>query len=227
MLKAHFYQYPITFSLIIINSLLYVALTFFSVNAIEIEIETLVLFGGLFAPYVVVYDEWWRLFTAIFLHGGITHLLMNMVSLYILGRSVEVHFYKVSYLLIYFCSGLLGAMVSLWVHPMGVGVGASGAIFGLFGAILGLFWVYRKRSGGQLKRLLQEFGVILGINLLIGVLIPEVDLSAHIAGFVVGLLGGVLMAKEGWGNMFFGLITGVAMIGGGFYLSSQEVMIPF
>jgi hypothetical protein len=64
---------------------------------------------------------------------------MNMYVLYLIGPFIETVFGRMRYLLIYFITGLAGSIVSVWIHPMAVGAGASGAIFGLYGAVFGFF----------------------------------------------------------------------------------------
>ena len=82
------------------------------------------------------------------------------------------------------------------MHPVTVGIGASGAIFGVFGALAGIVMVNHKRLGAQFKAFMKEFGVILLLNLIIGVVFESVDLSAHIAGLVVGIIGGAMVSKS-------------------------------
>ena len=82
------------------------------------------------------------------------------------------------------------------MHPTTVGIGASGAIFGIFGALSGMVIVHRKRMEKQFKAFMKEFGIVLLLNLLIGVVFESVDLSAHIAGLIVGMIGGGMVAKS-------------------------------
>ncbi len=160
------------------------------------NIETLVNMGALYGPYTVQDGQWSRLFTAMFLHGGMTHLLMNMFSLYLIGRGAEKYFDTKSYLSIYLFSGLLGGLVSLMVHPISVGVGASGAIFGVFGALAGFFLAHRGDIEAHSRAFMKDFAIIIGINLVIGFSIPSVDVSAHVGGLVVGFIGGFLISKN-------------------------------
>ena len=132
---SEFKKYRITYSIIILNLIVYILSSFFSQDIIDMDIQTLVDMGALYGPFTVLKGEWWRLFTAMFLHAGMTHLLMNMFSLYLIGRGAEMYFDTKSYLSIYLFSGLLGGLVSLYIHPVSVGIGASGAIFGVFGAL--------------------------------------------------------------------------------------------
>jgi len=158
--------------------------------------EYLLSIGAIFGPSIILDDEIWRLITAMFLHGGIEHIAMNMISLWFIGRVVESWIDRVSYISIYFISGIVGGLISIYMHPITVGIGASGAIFGIFGALSGMAIVYRKQMEEQFKSFIKEFGIILLLNLIIGITFESVDLSAHIAGLVVGMIGGAMVAKS-------------------------------
>lgn len=85
------------------------------------------------------------------------------------------------------------------MHPESVGIGASGAIFGLFGALTGFFIVHRERIGAQSKVFMKNVGVIIALNVFLGLTIPAIDMSAHAAGFITGLTGGMITSKKpGW-----------------------------
>ncbi len=189
-------QYTLTYSIIILNISIYVISAFLSGSLVDMDLETLVNMGALFGPFTVLDEQWWRLFTAMFLHGGMTHLLMNMFSLYLMGRAAEMYFDTKSYVSIYLFSGLIGGLVSLYVHPVSVGVGASGAIFGIFGALAGFFLAHRDKIAAHSKAFMKDFSIIIGINLVIGFSIEAVDVSAHIGGLVVGAVGGFLLSKS-------------------------------
>lgn len=156
--------------------------------------------GALNARLILGYDEWWRLFTAMFLHGGMTHILMNMFSLYLIGRGVELYFEKKAYLSIYLFSGLIGGVASLYMHPniypLSVSIGASGAIFGVFGALAGFFLAHRDKIEMQSKAFMRDFAVVIGLNLVLGFSIPGIDVSAHIGGLIAGFIGGFAISKN-------------------------------
>ena len=191
-----FLEYKITYSIIGINIVIYIFSAFFSQDIIDMDMQTLVDMGALYGPLTVLKGEWWRLFTAMFLHGGMTHLLMNMFSLYLIGRGVEMYFDTRSYLIIYLFSGLLGGLASLYMHPNSVGIGASGAIFGVFGALAGFFLAHRDKIAAHSKAFMKDFAVVLGINLVLGLSIPSIDVSAHIGGLIIGVIGGFVISKN-------------------------------
>lgn len=126
----------------------------------------------------------WRLLTAMFLHAGIMHLIFNMMALYILGRDIERFYGPRKYLFIYFISGLVGSAFSFLLVP-NTSVGASGAIFGLFGANLYLYFVnpqaYKRIFG-------TDFLILIGINLVISFVRPNIDVVGHIAGLITGFI---------------------------------------
>ena len=191
-----FLEYKITYTLIAINVIVYIFTALFSRDMVDMDMQILVDMGALYGPLTVFKGEWWRLFTAMFLHGGMTHILMNMFSLYLIGRGMEMYFNAKSYLIIYLFSGLLGGLASLYMHPNSVGIGASGAIFGVFGALAGFFLAHRDRIQTHSKAFMKDFAVILGINLVLGLSIPSIDVSAHIGGLIVGLVGGFVISKN-------------------------------
>lgn len=195
-MKHTFAQYPITFILIFLNVLVYIFTAIQSGDVIDMDVEILIDMGALFGPYTAQDTQWWRLGTAIFLHGGMTHLLMNMFSLYLIGRGVEQYFDTKSYISIYAFSGLIGGLLSLYMHPVSVGVGASGAIFGIFGALAGFYLAHREKIEEHSKAFMKDFAIIMGINLVLGFSIEEVDVSAHMGGLVIGFIGGFIISKN-------------------------------
>ena len=216
-------RYTLTYTLIIINSIVYLISAFLSQSFTDMDMQTLVDMGALYGPYTVQQGEWWRLFTAMFLHGGMTHLLMNMFSLYIVGRAAEMYFDTKAYLSIYFFSGILGGLTSLYMHPEAVGVGASGAIFGIFGVLAGFFLAHREKIASHSKAFMKDFAIIIGINLVIGFSIPSVDVSAHIGGLVVGLVGGFILSKDPKWILAYNMVMILLVILAGKYLAGEYV----
>ena len=144
--------------------------------------QTLLKYGANL-DVLVKNGEYYRLFTCIFLHIGIMHLLCNMYSLYIIGREVENLFGKIKYIIIF----IFGSIMSLAFTHNTISAGASGAIFGLLGALLYFGMHYRTYLGEAIKRSIIP---IIVVNLIIGFFAEGIDLAAHIGG----LVGGVLVA---------------------------------
>lgn len=191
-----FWRYPLTYLVILLNSAVYLFSSIYSGSIVEMNLRVLVNMGALYGPLTVLHKEWWRLFTAMFLHGGMTHLLMNMVSIYLIGRGMELYFEKKAYISIYLFAGLVGGLASLLVHPESVGIGASGAIFGVFGALAGFFLAHRKRRDVRTQAFMKDFAVIMGINLVLGFSIESIDVTAHIAGLATGFVGGFMLSRQ-------------------------------
>jgi len=222
-----FLQYKITYMLILINVLVYIYASFLSMDIIDMNMKVLVKLGALFGPITVLDGQWQDLGIAMFLHGGMTHLLMNMFSLFLIGRTVEQYFSVVSYISIYSFAGLIGGLASLYMHPVSVGVGASGAIFGIFGALAGFFLAHRAKIEAHTKAFMKDFGIILGINLVLGFSIESIDVSAHIGGLIVGIIGGYVISKNSkliWG---YSVVMVVVMIAIMSYLPSQYAQALF
>lgn len=174
----------ITYILIGINLLLFLLMYIFGAGSENIN--TLLKFGALSKPHIMINNEYYRIFTSAFLHIGFIHLLFNMYALNALGNQVENYFGKKKYLIIYFVSILTSSLLSLIITPMGIiSAGASGAIFGLFGALLYFGYNYRAYFGNViLKQLLP----IIIINLFIGFMSQGINNAAHIGGLFGGFL---------------------------------------
>ena len=139
----------------------------------------------------VVYDlELWRLITSMFLHGDALHLFSNMFSLLIFGSYVELSFSKYKFVLIYFISGFLGSLFTVFFLPLNtLSLGASGAIFGLIGAVLSMLILDRKNP-------LIILGLIYVFYFVITSFRPGVNYFAHIFGLLGGFIIGYLLRKK-------------------------------
>ena len=169
----------ITYTLIVLNVMIYLFLALYD--------RTGNLTYALMNNKIFVQNgEFYRLFTCMFLHSNIYHLLLNMYALYIIGPQVEKYYGRLRYSFIYLISGLLGSLFScVFMSATSYSLGASGAIFGLLGSVAYFTYYYRATLQGLLRS--QIFPVIV-INLLIGLMIPSIDLSAHIGGLIGGIL---------------------------------------
>lgn len=169
----------VTYTLIAINILI------FLISLIEGD-------GSIFQNYAIgkyhIFNlgEYYRLFTAAFLHGGLVHLLFNCYALYIIGPQVENFYKRRNFLLIYFGSILSASLLSSLLLPYnGASVGASGAIFGLLGALLYFGYHYRLYLGNALN---SQLIPLIFANLLFGMLMSGIDNAAHIGGLIGGIL---------------------------------------
>ena len=135
----------------------------------------------------------WTILTGAFLHGGLLHILFNMLSLYWVGRAIEPVLGWWRFLTVYLVSALGGsAFILAWclIQPseLFVGtVGASGAVFGLFGAV----FVLQRLGGADTTPIL----TLLGINLVYGFLASGISWQAHIGGAVAGVAATWVLAR--------------------------------
>lgn len=135
---------------------------------------------------LIASGEYWRLFTAIFLHGGILHLAMNCYALWIFGPIVEEELGKVRFALLFLVTGVAGNVLSYAVGAVnGWGVGASGAIFGIFGAFFALNYRRRRHSAMAAANVRSALTLIL-INALLAAGIHIIDWRAHLGGLIAG-----------------------------------------
>ncbi len=167
----------VTYALIAINIVMFLICNLYNPSLLELFANNRLL---------VKSGDFYRLFTCMFLHADIVHLLFNMYALYILGSQVETYYGKLKFSLIYFVSGLLGSLFScVFMSSNAFSIGASGAIFGLLGSIGYFTYYYRATLRGLLH---SQVSYVIIINLLYGFLIPGIDISAHIGGLIGGLL---------------------------------------
>lgn len=146
--------------------------------------------------YYIKSGEIYRLLTCGFLHADIIHLLCNMYSLNIIGTQLENFIGKKKFLIVYFVSMITGSLLSC-VMSNNWSVGASGAIFGLLGSLLYFGYHYRIYLGSVMK---SQIIPIIILNLGIGFIIPNIDVSAHVGGLVGGLLSTMIVGIENKSN---------------------------
>ncbi len=135
----------------------------------------------------IAQGQYWRLLTAMFLHYGLAHVLLNMLALLQLGPVVESALGRSRFLALYLLAGLSGTTASYVFGNVGVpSAGASGAIFGLFAAA---FVIEKKRGSGAAS----QYAVLLGINLLLTFSISFIDKRAHVGGLIGGALAALVL----------------------------------
>lgn len=157
--------------------------------------ETLVRWGAKDVSQIQK-GEWWRVLTAMWLHGGIAHLAMNSLALFGLGKDIEEEYGPMKFAAIYIPSGVFGATVSAIFLPWQVGVGASGALFGLFGSCWSdLLQNWFEVEEGEGAKEIARISVMTILNLGLG-LSPFLDNFAHVGGFLLGFLAGVAILPK-------------------------------
>ncbi len=222
-LSKDFYLFPI---LVFLQIGIYSLMLMNRVNFVSPTAEQLLDWGGLFRTSVIQDQEVWRIFTAIFLHAGIFHLLMNALKIWILGSLLEPALGRLQSFLVFIVGAIAANLVSLSWHASTVVVGSSGGAFALFGAFL-VILIFRRSA---LKSWLAPFVLILiliSVDLVFGSFQRNIDNAAHLGGFLTGLvLGGLCLpglfdlGKHQLSNGLIGLL-GLGLVIGTFILLQQ------
>jgi rhomboid protease GluP len=158
---------------------------------------------GAIVPYYILEEgQYWRLLTAMFLHGDGTipgaflHLGLNLFALFQLGSLYEIMFGTRRFVLIYFVAGIAASLTST-MRIMGASVGASGAIFGILGAFVFSVWRSpRWRHEKAARSMVHQVIFWIIANIAIGFRIPQIDNAAHIGGLVTGLILGAILPHQ-------------------------------
>ncbi|MBO0870120.1 MAG: rhomboid family intramembrane serine protease [Micromonosporaceae bacterium] len=141
---------------------------------------------GQVIPYGIANGEYYRLFTAMFMHYGALHILMNMWALWVLGRTLEMALGPVRFLALYLVAGLGGNVAAYLWQPGALSAGASTALFGLFAALVIV-----------LRRMRRDISTVIPVivlNLIITISVPGISIAGHLGGFVTGGLVGAGIA---------------------------------
>jgi membrane associated rhomboid family serine protease len=178
--RPTFQTAPVSFFLIGIS------LVVFGLGYVSLEVEARLFLNLAQFNALVAAGEWWRVFTAALLHGGIGHIFFNMYALYIFGPRLETQVGSPSFAALYVAAAGAGGAVSYVFGAFDqVSVGASGAIFGLFGAWL--FAAFKMRGSSAGRSMFNQLAVLLAINLALPLLIPNIDWRAHLGGLLAGI----------------------------------------
>lgn len=147
--------------------------------------------GVLWGPFISESHQYWRLLTTGFLHDGIFHILVNMLSLYFVGAALEPAIGRVNFIAVYFTSLLVGSFGALLFASQTQVVGASTAIFGIFGALI----IVARARGISIWQ--SGLGFWLVLNLVLSVTFTGISLGGHLGGLVAGLICGWLITEVG------------------------------
>ena len=158
-----------------------------------IDNSVLISLGAKYTP-LIKEGQVWRLITCAFLHGSFLHIACNMYMLYSIGPQIQRIFGSVKYILLYLISCVTSSVLSIIINPDSISVGASGGIFGLMGALLAFAIIERNKINKE-----YTIGLVknIGINLVIGLLVINIDNAAHIGGFLGGIVLGFIFYKFG------------------------------
>ena len=185
----------VTLALIVINALIFLFMVAKGVSFFSPTAESVLSWGANYGPRTLN-GQWWRMFTSLFLHFGIIHILFNMLVLANIGPFMESLSGRVSYLILYVVSGLGGGAASLAWHPATVSAGASGAIFGLYGGLLGFLLRHRHTIPAETLQPLRKGALtFVGYNIIFG-LQPGIDMAAHLGGLAAGFLLGLFLVQH-------------------------------
>jgi membrane associated rhomboid family serine protease len=178
-----------------INVLVFIAMVLSGSSLTSPTREQLLRWGANWGP-LSLGTQPWRILTSNYVHIGIIHLGFNMWCLWNLGQLAERILGRLNFVLLYTICGLAGSLASLWWHPMVVGAGASGAIFGLAGASIAIFYLgHLPIAKSAIASTMRSLLTFVGYNLVFG-LTPGIDNSAHIGGLVAGLAMGAALSKH-------------------------------
>ena len=176
-------QAKVTSGLMIINIIIFVIMT---LNGGSESIENLIKFGAN-SKSLVANGQWWRLFTASFIHIGFFHILFNMYFLNSLGPLFENMFGSVRFLIIYLIAGVFGNLLSFaFGSPYTASAGASTSLYGMLGLAIGLMVTYKN------DEIVRSFGAsfisVVVINIIYSLIAPGVGIYGHLGGFIAGFL---------------------------------------
>jgi rhomboid protease GluP len=185
----------VTPALVIVNCVVFAATVASGAGLFQTDGAMLVHWGTNFGAFTLD-GEWWRLFTSMFLHFGVLHLLFNMWALWSLGPLAERLFGSVYYFVLYLFAGLCGSVASLLWHPYLNSAGASGAIFGVLGGLLAFMVNPGTRIPASISAAQRNSALIfIAYNLLNGFSHSGIDNADHIGGLLGGFAMGWLLAR--------------------------------
>lgn len=175
-------KYPVTSSLLLLTTGVFLSMLLLRGFDYE-SVQTVYDFGGVLGDEILEDpSQSWRLLAAMFVHVGLQHFVLNMVTLYFLGRIAEDLFGSKAFLALYFLSGLMGNLFVLVFSPEVVAAGASTALSGLFAAIVSLRFIARSP---YIRYLSQRYTALILINILFSFM-PGISLAGHLGGLVGG-----------------------------------------
>lgn len=184
----------ITMAVIAVNIIVFAVMSIFGNT---LDAQYMAEHGAMYPPYVAENGQYWRLFTSMFMHFGLMHILNNMVMLGAVGRIVEIAMGHVRFLIAYIAAGICGGALSYAVmlhnNDYAVSAGASGAIFGMVGALV---WIVIVNRGfyEEISRQQVIFMVILMIYY--GVSTSDVDNWDHLGGLAGGFIISIVLYRK-------------------------------
>ena len=190
--KLNFNTTFVTFGILIVLLVVFIVEIFMGGSENN---HTLMKMGAMSNYAVVAGNQWWRLFTAQFLHIGVLHLVSNAVIIYYMGQYMEPMLGHLRFLLVYLLSGIGGNLLSLALgSDKVISAGASTALFGLFGAMtaIGL----RNMKNPMISYLGRQAFVLAIVNIALDLFAPNIDIQGHIGGFIAGFLLAIIVGDR-------------------------------
>lgn len=173
---------PITGTLILINTIMLIVILIMG----GFSNANLAQLGGLIPSRVKDFNEYYRLLSAMFLHGSILHFLFNAYFLHYFGTFIEKLLGKVKFLIIYLLSGLGSSLLVLFLGQSNtITIGASGALFGVLGALLVLTVIKEEWFHPFAIKNIRTVAII---NLIFTFLMPKISVLGHLGGFITGAI---------------------------------------
>ena len=198
-MKDELKKIPVTACLMLANMIVFLITDF--TGGTENTVHMIACGAG-YGPLITDAGEWYRLFTSMFLHFGISHLANNMLVLFVLGQRLEPAVGVVRYLLIYLLSGFGGNVISLGLEMQSsnyaVSAGASGAVFGVMGAMI---YVILRNKGRVADLSIKKMMIMAAFSLYFGFTSTGVDNAAHVGGLICGFLAALLLYHPGKGTV--------------------------
>lgn len=184
----------VTIVLVGINIAVFIGLSLFGMTE---DTGFMLDHGALYVPYILEQQEYYRIFTSIFLHFGIEHLGNNMLLLFVIGTVLEEEMGSIKYILLYIGAGLAGNGLSILWEITGqsfyVSAGASGAIFGVIG---GMLWVVVRNKGQVGNLTSNRLLFMIGLSLYVGFTGTGINNLAHLGGLIAGFILGIILYRK-------------------------------
>lgn len=208
--KVNFSQSFVTLGILIVLLVVFLVEVFLGGSE---NVNVLMKMGAMSNYAVVAGHQWWRLFTAQFLHIGILHLVSNAIIIYYMGQYMEPIMGHVRFLVTYLLAGVGGNLFSLaFGSDRSLSAGASTALFGLFGAMVAIG--LRNMRNPIISYLGRQAFVLALINLALDIFAPGIDIWGHIGGLIAGFLLAVILGDRAMQkyNPKWRVLAGAALI---------------
>lgn len=189
-LERYIKKNPVTFMFLVIIIIYFIVI---SLNGGTTDGQTLLKFGAFYPINILLYNQYYRFVTSIFIHIGAMHLLFNSYALYIFGTQIERLMGHKKFLLFFLFSGIGANIVTFFFsNPGSLSAGASGSLFGLFGVFLYLIRHHKEIITPEGRKSIIS---LLVVNLVFTILVPNISITAHLGGLVIGYLLSFIFIK--------------------------------